>query len=270
MVGAPPEALAPGPNRPPPTSALRAVKFGFQAPDLGRTALYGAVLLLIPIAGPIAIGGWLCEAHQRLVRRHPEPLPRFDFADFGHYLGRGLASFLVGFALFAPLMMVMYAIIAAAVFGGIWVARATHDLTLGIVTGVGLSVTAVVVWLFASVLLNAARTRAELSEDLSYALRLHELMSYSRRTWRSVLVKTIIFGFVSFGLLLAGLLLCYFGLYPAIIIIQIAAMHLRWQIYNSDLSHGGEPIAVKLPVWLPSEARAYQYRYQQQYQYHGG
>ena len=64
--------------------------------------------------------------------------------------------------------------------------------------------------------------------------------------------------FVAIGIVLLGVLACYVGLYPAIAVLQIAAMHLRNQIYLDHLARGGEPIVLKEPQVLQSEARLQQ------------
>jgi len=251
---------APGtaPLAAPALSALEAVRFVFRAPDWTHNVLIGLVFLLIPVVGPIVLGGFLCEVHQRLVRRHPQPTPKLDFADFGHYLSRGVAPFIVSMVVVMPVMLVSYALIGGAVFAGIMIAKSTEPL-FGVLVGLGGGLVAVLLWVLTSIVMNAAQTRAELTEDFGQSLSLSELLAYARATWKDVVVKTITFGFVALGMVLLGLLACYFGLYPVIVILQIAAMHLRWQIYESHVAHHGALIPVKAPVWLPSEARRASY-----------
>jgi len=255
-VGMPaaPAAQAAAATAAPDLSALEAVRFVFRAPDWMHNVLIGLVFMLIPVVGPIVLAGFLCEVHQRLVRRHPQPVPKLDFSDFGHYLSRGVAPFIVSLVVVMPVMLVSYALIGGAVFAGIMIAQTTEPL-FGLLVGVSGGLVAVLLWILSSIFMNAAQTRAELTEDFGQSLSLSELMAYARATWKAVLVKTITFGFVGLGIILLGLLACYFGLYPAIVILQVAAMHLRWQIYENHVALRGAPIAVKAPVWLPSEAR---------------
>jgi hypothetical protein len=251
-----PGAPAAAPVAPPALSALDAVRFVFRSPDWMHNVLMGLLFMLIPIAGPIVFAGFLCELHQRLVRRHPQPVPRLDFSDFGHYLSRGVAPFIVSLVVVMPVLLVSYALIGGAAFAGYMIAQTTEPV-FGVLVGAGGGLVAVLLWMVTSIFMNGAQTRAELTEDFGQSLSLSELMAYARSTWKAVLVKTITFGFLAFGIVLLGLLACYFGLYPAIVILQIAAMHLRWQIYENHVARNGVPIAVKAPVWLPSEARRY-------------
>ena len=241
---------------------LSGVKFVFETGDWKSNLLFAMVLSLIPIAGPIALAGWLAEMHQRLVRRHPQPLPKFDFADFVHYLGRGVAVFLVGLIAALPIGLGFGVVIVAAVFGGMLAgAGGGGESLVMFAVWIVAGCFSLACWLLMSVFLNAAQTRAELTEDVGQALNFAKIWEYARATWSKVIVKNIVFVLVAFGILLLGMLLCYIGLYPAVAVIQIAAAHLRWQIYDNYLRAGGEPIALKPPQWLPSEAQRYQRGY---------
>jgi hypothetical protein len=248
-------AMTPGPSSATPAGAIAAVKAVFDDPDWKSNVLLGLVFLLIPIVGPIALSGWMCEVHQRRVRRHPRPVPKIDFGDFAEYIKRGLTVFLVQLVVSLPLSFVFMGII---VVGGIGVGAAaagTNEPLIGIGVGVGVGLVGMLVLLLLSPITNAATTRAELTENFGEALSFGKLMSYAKATFGMVLVKTITFGLVSTGIVLLGLMLCYLGLYPAMVIVQIASMHLRHQIYEAYLARGGEPIPLKAVQPLPSEAR---------------
>ncbi len=232
---------------------LGAVRWVFRDADWLKSVLIGVVFMLIPVAGPIALAGWLCEIHQRLVRGHPRPMPRLDFADFVHYLSRGVTPFVVQLVVMLPSLLITYGLLAAGGFL-VWM-----DVQGG-AGGVGLLIVALVIALFGvvawaamAVFVNAAQTRAELTEDLGQSLSFGALMQYSRATWKTVLWKYFLFAFVALGLALCGLVLCYFGMYPAMVILQLAGVSLRFQIYRDHLVRGGAMIAVKQPVALPSE-----------------
>jgi len=255
---APIQQMSPGPAQPEPLSALDAIRFVLRSNELKNNLLFGVLLMVIPIAGPICFAGWMCETHQRLLRRHPEPVPKFDFGDFGHYLSRGVAGFLVGLVVSLPLMLLFYGIAAAGTFGFFALMAATDEVLFGVAFAAVLSIIAILMWMFMMILMNAAATRAELTEDFGMSFKLGEIWSYASRTWSKVLVKMITFGFLGFGIVLLGMLACYIGIYPAVVVIQIASMHLRYQIYQHYLAEGGAPIPVKPPQWLPSELQRMQ------------
>jgi hypothetical protein len=247
--------MTPGPSSSRPAGAIAAVKAVFDDPEWKSNVLIGLVFLLIPIVGPIALSGWMCEVHQRLVRRHPRPVPKIDFGDFAEYIKRGLNVFLVQLVISLPLTFIFMGVVMAGIIAAGAAAAGTNEPLVGIAVSVGVGLVGLVFLLLINVLGNAATTRAELTENFSEALSVGKLMGYAKETFGMVLVKTITFGFVSTGIVLLGLMLCYFGLYPAMVVIQIAAMHLRHQIYDAYLARGGEPIALKPVQPLPSEAR---------------
>jgi hypothetical protein len=253
---APAEYLSPGPSHEAGVSALRAVKAVFADQNIKNNLLIGIVFMLIPIVGPLAMSGWMCEAHQRLLRRHPNPMPKIDFGDFGDYIKRGLPVFLSSLIITLPVIFIAYVVMGGAAFATFAAVAATGEPLVGILVGAISGIVALLVLFALGVVINAAHTRAELTEDLGEALKLGQIMSYSKATFGQVLLKNITFGFIAFCLILVGILLCYLGLYPAIVVVQIAAMHLRYQIYSDYLARGGEPITLKPPQTLPSEARA--------------
>ena len=254
---APAEAqyLAPGPATPAGVSALRAVSAAWNDQNFKNNVLLGLVFLLIPIVGPIALSGWMCEAHQRLLRRHPNPMPKIDFGDFGDYIKRGLAVFLSSLVIAIPVMIVVYVFMAAAGFATFAVIAATNEPILGIAVGIVVGLISIVVTLALSVVVNAVHTRAELTEDFGKALSFGKVMGYAKATAGTVIVKNLAFMLIALGIVLVGLMLCYLGVYPAAVLLQIASMHLRYQIYQDYLAKGGEPIELKPPQPLASEAR---------------
>lgn len=253
-----PAELTPGPAVGEGVSSIRAVKAVFEDANWKNNVLIGLLLMLIPIVGPIAFSGWMCEVQQRLVRRHPNPIAKLDFADFGELIKRGLPVFLTSLIITMPVLFLAYAFVGGSVFAAFAVAAATGEPLAAIAVGALLGIIAIVLSLLLGVVINAAHTRAELTEELGQALSFGKVMSYSKATAGQVIVKNFTFMFIAIGIMLLGALACYIGMYPAIAVIQIAAMHLRNQVYVDYLSKGGEPIEMKPPQVLPSEARLQQ------------
>jgi hypothetical protein len=249
----PHQGMTPGPSQPRPISPLEAVRFVFEDPEWKQNMMMGTVLMLIPIVGPIVFGGFMCEMHQRLVRRHPRPMPKFDFGDFTHYLSRGLMPFLVNFLMMLPLMIIVYGMIFGIVFGAMAADAAAHEPLITIAVAVGGGLISMVIWFSMAAILNAGMTRAELTEDFGRSMSLGPLFDYTRSTFTRFVFKTIVFSFIGIGIVILGMLACYIGLYPAIYVLQVAGMHMRWQLYDDHVGRGGDPIELKPPQWLPSE-----------------
>lgn len=251
-----PAYLTPGPDSAD-VSSLQSFKQVFDDPEWKTNVLLALVLMMIPIVGPIALAGWMCEVHQRFIRKHPRPIPKIDFGDFGDYIKRGLPTFLSGLVIGIPIYILSYIFIGAAAVGGVVVANVTGEPLAGAAVGLVAFLVAMVVMMALSAVLNAVHTRAELTEEFSLAIKFSDVMAYTKLTFGKWLWKSISFMFLTFGVILIGMLLCYVGLYPAIAVLQIAAFHQRRQIYGWYLSRGGEPIPMKDVQPLQSETPRY-------------
>ncbi len=244
-------------HRAPPVSVLEGIRAVWDAPRRNENLLLGCLVTLIPVAGPIVMTGWRAEYHQRLLRGHPDPLVKFDFADFGHYLGRGVNPFVANLVVMLPAMLGIYALgvgvgLVATVVGT--TLESTGVVHAGQVAGGVLLLLGTVL---VSAVANAAQTRAELTEDVGETLNLGAILSYVRSTWTPVLTKMLIFAVVGGLVMVAGVLACFVGVYLAAVLLQLAQVHLRWQIYSRHLAMGGEAIPVRLAAELPSEAVAH-------------
>jgi hypothetical protein len=82
----------------------------FKSPKWSTNLLLGGVCMLIPLAGPIVLGGWHITVLWARNDRSPGQIPEFDFSQFGKYLERGLWPFLVGFVVSLVILPIMLAL----------------------------------------------------------------------------------------------------------------------------------------------------------------
>jgi hypothetical protein len=254
-----------GPIQPPapsPGQGIRffdALKFIFTMENAWGNILTLSLLLLIPVVGQITMYGWYCEIMQRLARHHPKPIPQFKFSDFGHYLSRGVSPFVTQMLLTMPFSMVM-----GVIGGGVGMALAITTRTaphhgrgeppMALLAVYGVVILAsILMGPFIAIVINAGVVRAELSEELGKALTLSGILGYIKRTWFTTLYSSFVYGFLASFVVLVGMLCCYVGIFPAAVIVSTGMTHLRFQIYQSYLAKGGEPIPIKAAVPIPSE-----------------
>lgn len=265
-MGAPPQSNEVTARLEGSVSAVAALQFAwanFRFMDMLLALVFG----FIPIAGPIALIGWHAETHQRLLRSHPNPVPKLDFADFGHYLERGVPAFLSTFLMSLPIspiiVGIVYAGIAitvilsvalAALLGTIEPALGAIGFVVGITVGILLQIATVM--LLASVLgavLNSVVIRAEVAEDFGEAFNISAVRDMVKRNWAVVLVSNLAFGVMAVGLVFCGMLACYFGIFPVAAVLQNAACHLRFQQHLAYRQKGGAPLPMRPARQLPSE-----------------
>ena len=237
-------------------SVIDAIRFPFSDAQWANNLFISSVFMFIPLVGPVANAGWHAEIHQRLARRHPNPIPRLEFSDLTHYMGRGVAPFFVALILMLPTAMLAYFGIMAVVIAGAFVGAAIQEPAVMIVVWILVSLLGFGFMALVGVVMHTAQARAELTEDLGASLSPGSILRFLGKTWVAVLVSSMLFALLSMLLFFAGYLMCVVGMYPAIVVVAIAGTHLRWQLYERYLSRGGEPFSIKAPQQLPSEAAA--------------
>jgi hypothetical protein len=241
--------LAPGPALPKPVSVREALAFAVADPASNR--LVASVWAVIPILGWLALHGWLCETQHRLHVRHPSPVPRLRLRDFFHYLRRGAAPWFLTYSGLTGLGIALAAVITIANAGTLaaWIAAGVFPwLALAISLFAILGVTA-----GGSVLLGSMITRAELTERFGPGLALGDAWRDSRGIRRRTLFAYLWFLPSAGGILALGFVLCGVGMLPAWVVVQLAAMHLRWQLYEAALRSGARLPQAKPPLLAPSE-----------------
>lgn len=264
MGAPPPHYREPPPPMPPPeVSASGAVGFGWRnmRADSG-TWFTAAVFQIIPVIGPIALQGWHAEIMQRLSHRHPQPVPKLTFNDLMPYLNRGLPAFLV--ALVAGGIVGLLVSVPMSCLGGVASAMlGSHGGggdeaaagVLGVMGLVGL-LTALIAFPM-GMMIQGATLRAELTEDFGQSLKFGPIWDYVKRTWTTQLLAGFAFAFFAWLMAFGGMLMCFVGIYAMVPVLQLGAMHLRFQTYQLYLSRGGEPIPTKMPQGMAAPAPGY-------------
>lgn len=246
----------PPPPPPPNVSAGSALGFAWsqlkaQSGTWATAALFG----FIPIIGPIALQGWHAEIMQRLVRRDATPVPKLSFDDLMKLLSRGLPAFLVQLVMggvIGVLVSVVFGCVGG-VMGGVVSAMAQQggdrdSMGLAMVALFALSMLVFfALMLPLGMMISGATLRAELTEDFSLALKLGEVWDFVKRTWKTQLVAGVVFAMLAWLIAFGGILLCFVGIYAMVPLLQLGALHLRYQMYQLHLSRGGAAIPVKAP-----------------------
>ncbi len=247
-LGAAPRELAPGPAEPEPLSVLDAFRFALGARARRRGWGTGWLLVCVPIVGSIIYRGWLVEVARRLEQRSPQPLVPLRVADYGVHWRAGVAPYLLSHAARLGLVLVggVSGTVVSLIALGTWLRAGWTSGLLAL--GVGLLLTLALL-LFMAPRLAAAMAKLELG--LPSTPQDARLTASFRRA--PLLAHFTLSG----AALLVGAALCGLGLVPAWCVVQLAGVHLRWQLLRRHEQQWGRLPALPLtPSVLPSERLA--------------
>jgi hypothetical protein len=229
-----------------------AFTFLFSGPNWWKNLLILAVAMLVPIVGPVVMIGYLCEVLAprpiddgtgRLIEP-PRPVsgyPDFEFPRLSAYLERGVwpfvASLVAGLAMMPVLFIVALPVFVVGAAGG-------GDVMIGVAVAV-----AMVLFVAAIVLATAAMVpltlRAAMLMEFGATFSYEWVRDFIRRTWVEMVLAWLFIIAIGIPLSLAGYLMCFVGLYPAMAILTAAQWHLDFQLYHLYMSRGGAPVPLK-------------------------
>lgn len=227
---------------------FEAFRFLFRSPKWGMNLLYGSVLGLIPVIGPIVLIGYFGDVTDMLLKNPAAAPPDLDFGRFGKYLERGIWPFLA--SMLVGLLLIPLGILAFSPLLAISALNLDGPVVLAPV-------------LLTVVLLLAAVAAAAL---VSTPVNLHAIESrkldlgawprfvndFIRRVGTETLLGTLFLSVACVPLFLAGYACCFIGVYPAMTLFLYAQWHVIFQLYALYLERGGEAVGA-IPaddVWI--------------------
>ncbi len=226
-----------------------------QDPDWKRKIGVGSLLFFssafIPLAGQLALLGWLTLAARRAVQGNDTPLPdlRFDFDYLGKLLGIGLKPWVARVVWTMPAVFVMIVLITCmGVVGGVVAGATARDgggpgIVMPILMLAAYAL-AFGVMFFAQLFANVAGMRAMLMGEIGPAIRPGEVLRTTRLLAKELIVGHIVLGFISFGFILVGMLACYFGIFPAACVLSVIGAYYNAELYRAYLAKGGQPLPI--------------------------
>jgi hypothetical protein len=227
---------------------MYAYKYLFNSPKWATNLLLGAVSGFVPIVGPMVFIGYLFENIEAM-RRSGEEKPRdIDMGRLGPYLMRGVWPFLVTLVVSIPFGVVsaILGFISLFVSIAVFAAASPEMAVVGVVVGYLLFFFwAVLFSLLAKMIVIPMGIRAAYKLDFGSAFDMAFLKDFWRRVGRELVLSQVFYALSSFVVILAGMLLCFVGVYPAAALIQFAEYFLIYELLVLYEERGGEPIAFK-------------------------
>ena len=84
----------------------RAFSYVTEDPEWLQKVGIAALVMIIPILGPMVVIGWALELTRRVIHNEPDKLP--DWSNFGDYLSKGFQGFVIGFVYALPIILVSF------------------------------------------------------------------------------------------------------------------------------------------------------------------
>ena len=221
----------------------------FKSPKWTMNTLLGAVHVIIPVVGPMALAGWLLSGFLGRSDDRAETFPDLTFDKFVPNLQRGLWPFLVSLVVFAVAAPIIIIIVAA----GLFVINAVAGNDGGALAIIGfafLGLAVLAVLLVLALLAIPMYLRSALLQDFGAGLNFAFVKRFLELT-KMELALTLLF---MFGLTIPIIILVFIPclgvllLYAVIPTLSFAWIHLLKQLYQVYLSRGGEalPLSPKL------------------------
>ena len=206
----------------------------------GMNLLWGSLAFFstsfIPVLGQLVMIGYQAEVADDL-KSDPdiERYPDFDINRFVQYLTRSIWPFVAQLIVGVAVLFVLA--IAAGV--GVAVGVATDEVVIGVLAGLVVYLPLVVC---AAMLSWPLVLHAQLSQSFQLGESIRFTRSFVRMVGGQLFMSLLVHMLLSIPLTIVGLLLCFIGLYPAMMIQFMAQEHYMIQLYRLYLDEGGEPI----------------------------
>lgn len=241
---------------------LRGYRLLRQDPEWTSKLLVGSVLVLstmcIPIIGQVCLTGWAALTLRQAVLGRELPLPRLDFDlnYLGKLVGVGFKAFIVRFLWTLPVSFLAGGLAACIYFGAIASAIGVADsgggasdaagLTIGLLSCGGFILLMPLI-IVLSLPAQIAGMRAEMTDDMNSGLAFGEVIAMTRLVFRELFVGTLVLSLFGGVLTILGMLACYVGMFPAMIVLQVTMTYFHAQVYSAYLAKGGQPLRIASP-----------------------
>jgi Protein of unknown function (DUF4013) len=228
---------------------FQAYRYVFDSPKWMQNILFSMVCLFVPVVGAIVLLGYHYEIVEVMHLRGPQQYPDFDLKRLLNYLMRGLWVFLVALIVSLPIMALyvvfwlamMITSISMQASGESSDAVGTTMLVLVAVFVPALFVASMIVNLLAIPLMLRAGLAQEFKAAFSWAF----VRDFVGKMWVEMILSALFLAFTGTFLILAGMLACFVGMYPAAAYVSFAQPNLYHQLYELYLQRGGMAIPLK-------------------------
>ena len=230
---------------------LRAYQYIFENPDWTTVLLFGALMAIIPVVGPLVLLGYMFFVIDALLESQGTRYPVLDFNRFVDYLVRGLWPFLTSLVVSLVLLPIFFVLWFAAAIIPMAIAGAGGEDAAPL-AGIVMMLLMLFMMLVVTVLslgLNIVMfpllLRAGLAQDFAEAFNVAWIKDFVRKMWLDTLLAILFLMVTSMVVVMLGYLACCIGVLFAQPIVFMAYAHILYQLYAIYLTRGGTPVFAK-------------------------
>ena len=217
----------------------KAFTYVFEDVDWLKKVGIAAVLLLIPIVGPVIVAGWAFNATRNVIQRVEEPLS--GWSDIGDIVVKGLQVIVIGLAYALPVIL-----ISACTTGLSFAMEELGNEDAAVIAfsiiSICLSCVSLLYSIFLALAVPAAIGNFAAKGEFGAAFRFGEVVGLVRSApgpYILVFLGSILSGFIA----MLGLIACVIGVFFTSAYAAAINGHLQGQAYNAALEAQGAQAA---------------------------
>ena len=215
----------------------RAFTYVTEDPDWLKKLGIAMLVMLIPILGQIAVGGWSLEIMRRVINDEPEILPEWN--DFGKYISNGFKELVIGLVYALPAILIYGCGLATIAGFGMVVSNSggdasTSDAMGGAIAFTGLCTNCLLCLfiLVAVLLIQPAIGNLAATGELSAAFRFAEVFGLLRAAMGPYVLSILLIALVAPIASSLGSIACGIGALFALAYSRAVSNHLFGQAYK--------------------------------------
>lgn len=209
-----------------------AFSYAFQDTDWMKKVGIAAAVMLIPVIGPIILGGWGLEITRRVINDDPTPLPGWE--DFGSYVSKGFQSFVVSLAYLLPFILLIACGQVFTILPAVLMGESNPDAAGGLMVAI-MSCVYCFAFLFAlagSIFIPAALGNLAATGELGAAFRFGEVVGLLRAAVGPYILSVLLVALAASLLSPIGSALCGIGVLLTSAYLASVSGHLYGQAYK--------------------------------------
>lgn len=217
----------------------KAFTFPFDDQDWIKKLGIAALLMLIPIAGFILVGGWMLELMRRVIQGDGRPMPDWD--DFGGYFMKGLQVMVVGIVYGLPVILVnicQQAISLGFTSGDSSLGGDETMATVFVVLSICFGCFSFIYGILMGIVIPAALGKLAVTGQIGAAFRFSEIFNMIRAT-PGPFILAMLGSFLASIVGSLGVILCVIGVLATLAYAYAVTGHLYAQAYKAGSQVSG-------------------------------